>query len=66
MVATTEVLMSMLDGGTLTTTTRSWQLGWETRGGGGGGGINSDKVGHVGCGQARSVGVIWLGRLGLC
>jgi hypothetical protein len=64
MAATMEVLMSMLDGGTLTTMTRPWQLGWETLGEGGG--INSDKVGHVGCGQARSVGVIWLGRLGLC
>jgi hypothetical protein len=28
-----------------------------------GGGINSDRVGRVGCGQARPVGAIWRDRL---
>jgi hypothetical protein len=34
-VATAEVLMSTLDGGTLTVAVRSWWLDWETLGEGG-------------------------------
>jgi hypothetical protein len=58
MAAATEVLMSTLDGGTLTAAVRSWWLGWKTLSEGGGGGINSDRVEHVGCGQAGPVGAI--------
>jgi hypothetical protein len=69
MVAMTEVLMPMLDGGTLTAAAQSLRLGWETLGeggGGGGGGINTDRVGTRqmwsgwvdSCDLARPVGYV--------